>query len=92
MGGDGGGEGRGKSLQDLLEVGRSRLPPAPPHSRSLGELRRGREERRGEEGGGAEELTEEEMCALLREASLDSETVRSVVELLQGGAGPSSPR
>ena len=63
--------------QDLLEKTKPRLPPAPPHSRSLGEIREGRregreggfnrrEEREGGVGGGRR-MSEEEMSMLLRE-------------------------
>ena len=65
--------------QDLLEKTKPRLPPAPPHSRSLGEIREGRregreggfsrrEEKEGREGGGRR-MSEEEMSMLLREVS-----------------------
>ena len=68
--------------QDLLEKTKPRLPPAPPHSRSLGEIREGRREgglvrgeRRREEReveGGGRRMSEEEMTILLKEVPLPS--------------------
>ena len=67
--------------QDLLEKSKPRLPPAPPHSRSLGEIREGRREggfvrrertREDREEGGGRRMSEEEMTILLREVSFPS--------------------
>ena len=60
--------------QDLLEKTKPRLPPAPPHSRSLGEIREGRREGSGfarsrEPERGGHGMSEEEMSMLLREVT-----------------------